>query len=232
MRHVLILALLIFASPAAARDWHGVTLDRAKIIRPGLLEEALGALTFHAAVIPQQDAIAIIDYDLPSDEPRLFLLDLKTGKVEAFLVAHGQGSDPDHDGMLDSLSDVPGSNASTAGAFLTGETYCGENGRTLRLYGLEERNANAATRAIVLHSTYLKGRLPYMSHAFIDAHGRPGRSWGCFVLPPEDLRHVIERIGAGHLLYANTKRFHSGSAAPVTPLPALAPLAPGTCPWP
>lgn len=36
------------------------------------------------------------DFAKPSSERRLFLVDLTTGGVTSFLVAHGRGSDPDH----------------------------------------------------------------------------------------------------------------------------------------
>ena len=67
-------------------------------------------------------------------------------------VAHGRGSDPANSGWAEHFSNRPGSNASSQGSFLTGDTYVGKHGRSRRLHGLDPQNNLAASRGIVIHS--------------------------------------------------------------------------------
>ncbi len=59
----------------------------------------MAALKAHAVDVTNEHVMAIIDYGLPSNKPRLFVLERDTGRVMSYLVAHGKGSDPDHTGM-------------------------------------------------------------------------------------------------------------------------------------
>lgn len=112
------------------------------------------------------------------------------------LVSHGRGSDPGNSGWLQSFSNRPGSEASSQGSFLTGDTYFGKHGRSRRLYGLEPSNDQAARRAIVIHSA------SYVSDDMAEEHGRIGRSQGCFAVAGNELDMVLARLGPGRLLYA------------------------------
>lgn len=226
---------------AAPPPAHAVTLDPQGLIRPALREAALAAFARYRGLLARHDRIAVIDYAKPSTVPRLYILDLATGAVTAHLTAHGRGSDPDHDGLMEWASDAPGSGASPVGAFKTADIYCGVNGKSLRLEGLEATNGNALRRGIVLHATYLPGRTAYMSRGHIAARGRPGRSCGCFVVLPEVLRMVAEELEGGRLVYAASDR-----PLPETPLPYPSECAdlqrepdapppdqsPGLCAWP
>lgn len=189
------LCALLLASPALGLEREGVTLDPRGLVRPALLEAALGAYDAHAAKLAKP-TIAIVDFAKPSSEPRLFLLNLETGVVEAMLVAHGKGSDGDHDGLAEVFSDKSGSMASTLGAFRAGERYQGGHGLSLRLDGLEAGNKNARARQIVLHAQW------YVSPAMVAAHGKLGRSWGCFVVERGLIAEVVARLEDGGLVYA------------------------------
>jgi hypothetical protein len=63
-----------------------------------------------------------------------------------------RGSDPDNFGWVERLSNQPGSNASCAGSFLTGDIYWGRHGRLRRLYGLDQPHSLAEPRGIVIHA--------------------------------------------------------------------------------
>lgn len=165
-------------------------------INPHLVGAASAALFRHAGAIWSHDVIAIVDYGLPSSRPRFFLVDLLGGRVTALLVTHGKGSDPDHSGMLQSFSNTEGSNATSEGAYLTGEAYVGIHGRSRRLIGLDPTNANAERRAIVIHTA------PYAEAELIAQQGKLGRSDGCFVFGEAELSLVMSRLGAGRLLFA------------------------------
>ena len=74
--------------------------------------EALAALDTHSAFVLDRDRIGLVDFSLPSRQPRFQLVDVAGGRIErTWLVAHGNGSDPGATGMLQHFSNVPGSNA-------------------------------------------------------------------------------------------------------------------------
>jgi hypothetical protein len=104
---------------------------------PRLMDEAMAALARHGAQNRHRDVVGLVDFAIPSRAPRFHLVDLAGGKVETLLVAHGKGSDPDHSGWLQRFSNVPGSEASSNGAYLTGSEYVGKHGRSQRLVGLD-----------------------------------------------------------------------------------------------
>lgn len=163
---------------------------------PRLLRRALAALDEHAKAIRHRDRIAIVDFSAPSSEARLHFLDVATGRVSRLLVAHGSGSDPRHTGYLQRFSNVSGSNASSEGAFLTGDYYVGKHGRSQRLAGLDPTNDNAMERAIVIHGAW------YADADMIQAHGKLGRSQGCFAVGDNCLAKMFDHLGTGRLLYA------------------------------
>lgn len=190
MRHAgLLLAVALAAFPATA-----VPLDPDRKIRPALLGEALEALQAHPEA-RRTSRLVVVDYSLHSSKPRLFIVNLETGRVESYLAAHGRGSDPDHDGYLDSFSDVPGSSASPEGAYLTAEEYTGRHGRSLRLDGLDATNANARDRAIVIHAA------GYAEPAWLDRYGKLGRSNGCIAFSEADLTRFMADVPRGTLIF-------------------------------
>ena len=107
------------------------------------------------------------------------------------------GSDPEHSGWLRRFSNGFGSNASSEGGYVTGDYYHGRYGRSMRLSGLDWSNSNAETRAIVVHSAW------YAEPEQLAAHGKLGRSEGCFALPYNSLQQVLARLGPGRFLYAD-----------------------------
>ena len=164
---------------------------------PSLLDEALIALDRHSARVGDHSRIGLVDFGLPSSEPRFHLVNVEQGRIEqSWLVAHGNGSDPAATGMLQRFSNRPGSNASSRGAFLVSHTYHGRHGRSQRLIGLDPSNDEALDRAIVIHGA------KYVDPSLIDAQGRIGRSQGCFTVEVDQVDRVIDELGEGRLLYA------------------------------
>jgi hypothetical protein len=184
-----------FAGRAGTPAQGGLSVIAAGL-NPYLVGGASVALARHHSAIWSNDVIGIVDFGVPSSVPRFHLIDLLHGTVTNMLVTHGQGSDPDHTGMLQSFSNVPGSLATSEGAYLTGELYDGIHGTSRRLVGLDPTNNNAMDRAIVIHSA------PYAEAAMIPQQGRLGRSDGCFVFGEADLATVLTRLGQGRLIYA------------------------------
>lgn len=149
--------------------------------------------TAHGTVRP--DVLAVIDYSLPSDQRRLWVVDPRTGEVRFHeRVAHGKNS-----GMREAtaFSNRDGSHTSSLGVFRAAETYVGKHGRSLRLDGLEPGvNDKARDRAIVIHGA------AYASEAFVAEHGRLGRSYGCPSLDPAVAQEVIDTLADGALIVA------------------------------
>ena len=165
--------------------------------QPALLAEARAALDAHRSRIVNPDLIGLVDFSLHSGQPRFQIVDIVGGKVVSnLLVAHGRGSDPANTGWLQHFSNRPGSYASSAGSFLTANSYYGKHGASRRLAGLEPGNSNAASRAIVIHGA------DYVSQPMARAQGRVGRSQGCFSVSRHDISQVLSLLGPGRLLYA------------------------------
>lgn len=182
--------LALSANPAWAADF-------APGPRPALYKRALGALHQHRKQIRSRDVIGVVDFAAPSRLPRFHIVDVATGRSEALLVAHGRGSDPDHSGWLERFSNLPGSAASSSGAYLTGDSYWGTHGASRRLVGLDPENCNAEARAIVIHGAW------YVSPEMIRERGKIGRSEGCFAFAQYDLDRVLRRLGPGRMIYAD-----------------------------
>lgn len=164
---------------------------------PALLSRARAALDAHAGAIGNRDMVGIVDFSLPSAHPRFHLVDLAGGRIAAtYLVSHGSGSDPANSGWLERFSNQPGSNASSRGAFVTGDVYAGKHGRSRRLRGLDPENNLAMSRAIVIHGA------AYVSPGAAVTHGRIGRSQGCFAVSQGAVGEVLAHLGQGRLLLA------------------------------
>jgi hypothetical protein len=181
------------AGAVAARP--RVIVDQA--IDPNLLARARASFDRHRRVLTHTDTVVIADFSKASREQRFFILDTNSGRVSKHLVAHGRGSDPDHSGFVERFSNAVGSEASSNGAYVTGDYYPGKYGRSLRVSGLDPSNSNAYARAIVVHSAW------YAEPGVIAEHGKLGRSEGCFALPYDSLQEVLQRTGPGRFLYAD-----------------------------
>lgn len=173
----------------------GVSLSHAepaeKVLGATLLEEAMTARSDAASEIQNDRYFSVIDYRAPSNVPRYFLIDTSDMSAERYLVAHGRGSDPDHDGIADRFSNIEGSKMTSLGAFVTGKTYYGAHGLSLKLKGLSPQNDLAERRLIVIHGAdYV-----HTDRAVL------GRSWGCPALARDVAERIIPLIKGGSFLY-------------------------------
>jgi len=181
----------------AAPVYAAPRVSAAPVIDPRLLARARASFDRNRSMLRHTDVVAITDFSKASRDPRFYLLNTASGRVTEHLVAHGRGSDPDHSGWVERFSNAPGSYASSAGAYLTGDFYDGKYAHSLRLIGLEERNNNALARAIVVHGAW------YAEPHVAAQYGKLGRSEGCFALSANGLREVSNRLGPGRFLYAD-----------------------------
>ena len=162
-----------------------------------VLEIARREVARAGAKVWRRDIAGIADFARSSALPRFHFANLEDGTVRSFLVAHGKGSDLEHDGWLKSFSNQPGSEATSRGGYLTCEWYTGKYGTSIRLVGLDGDNSHALDRAIVMHPA------KYVDAAMAAQWGKIGRSEGCFAMSPADFNEALWRLSGGRLLYAD-----------------------------
>lgn len=232
--------------------------NRARL-NSGLLGEALASYRKHNCTDKTYgpSSMAVVDFALNSNEPRLWLVDLATGKgMDApVLVTHGIGSDPDDNGVIDFFGNLQDSLTSSVGAVRGAEVYYGKNGRSLRLDGLDPTNSELRRRDIVVHSVNARKRTYFRASYVAERNGVVGTSEGCFVVVPELRDWLIDSLSNGGFLFAGAsgergakmvasmKLAYPTIVAPPTPsavtvapapqsveLPVLAPVAPAAPP--
>lgn len=145
--------------------------------------------------VNNKPVLTIIDFSKPSNEPRMWVIDLAHKKVKyQELVAHGKNSGdlvPKH------FSNSVNSLASSIGVYKTANTYFGKDGYSLRLQGLEPGfNSNAMRRAVVIHGA------DYVSQSEVRNYGTIGRSWGCPAVSKDMLKPTINTIKDGTVVFA------------------------------
>lgn len=144
--------------------------------------------------ITKKGIISIVDYSKSCNDERFYVIDLIRKEVLYHtLVAHGR-----HSGEMYAtyFSNEPGSLKSSLGFFVTGDTYDGEHGYSLYLYGMDRGfNDKARTRRIIVHGAY------YARRSFIEQNGRIGRSQGCPALPAGPHIDIIDTIVGGTCLF-------------------------------
>jgi hypothetical protein len=185
------------AVPAVMTPAAPLLVKGAEGLSPKVLAMALDAMACAKAkgVSGNGDLLTVIDYSLPSTQRRLWVLDLKHGKVLFNeLVAHGRGSG---DNYATRFSNLDNSHQTSLGLYVTGGTYTGGNGYSLVLKGLDEGvNDAAEARHIVMHGAW------YVSEAQIRSQGRIGRSWGCPALSQDMAPRVIDTIKGGTFVFS------------------------------
>lgn len=182
--------LLTEADVLALLSLEAPTLNRS-VLRYAL--QAMQCAVSHGA--DPAERLAIIDYSLPSSEPRLWIFDLSRRRLLLRdFVAHGQESGEDN---ATRFSNLEGSHQSSLGLFRTQETYFGAHGYSLRIDGLEPGfNDNARDRALVIHAA------EYVDPTWIERQGRIGRSQGCPAVRPEVAQQVVDSLKDGQFMFS------------------------------
>jgi len=156
--------------------------------------------------LSNDNVLTIADFGLPSNEKRLFVIDMENLRVlYNTYVAHGRNSGKEY---ANKFSNSPRSNMSSPGFYVTQNTYYGEHGFSLRLQGEEKGiNDNALSRAIVIHCA------DYVSEKWIQDLGYIGRSLGCPALPKKDSKPIIETIkdGSCFFIFSPSQKYLSRS---------------------
>lgn len=191
-------------------------LDPTCLIDRPLLKEAIASYRAHykqmrvgqtltytegGAAIPfttnwlKTDKLMVIDFSKPAYERRLFIVDWKTGQVEAYHVSHGRGSAlNERSYMAKRFTNLIGSGTSSVGAYVGGQQYMSPRwGMALRVQGLDATNSRALERTIVFHA----------NETFFDKERNIfGWSCGCFMMDSADLPRAIQVLSEGGFLYA------------------------------
>lgn len=137
---------------------------------------------------PDAQVVMLFDASQPASAKRFTVVSLDGPVPEIVMrttVAHGVGSDPDNDGMVERFSNEPNSLATSLGQYKVAEPYFSDKWQSTayRLDGLDPTNSNARARAVVLHpSRYVRGDYA-------------GRSWGCPALSFEDFEVLRAKVG-------------------------------------
>lgn len=141
-----------------------------------------------------KELLTLIDFSKSSKEKRLWVIDLKIKKViHHSLVAHGRKTGDEY---ATKFSNTPNSYQSSLGFYVTGKTYIGKHGMSLKLHGAEEDiNHLAEQRAIVLHGA------DYVSESYVKKVGRLGRSYGCPAVPMDIYKDIVTDLAGGTVLF-------------------------------
>jgi len=146
-------------------------------------------------LLSNPNILTIIDYEQSSNKKRLYVIDVKYDTLLFHTwVAHGRNTG---DEFAKSFSNEEGSLKSSLGFYITGNTFTGSHtGLSLTIKGVEKGfNDRAEKRAIIIHSA------SYVTERFITHFGRLGRSFGCPVVPPDQIKPILETIGNGTVLF-------------------------------
>ncbi len=123
-----------------------------------------------------KDILTIIDFSLSSTTKRLWVIDLTTNTILLHsLVSHGINSGMEY---ANSFSNNGNSFKSSLGLYVTGETYVGKNGLSMKLDGMEKGiNDHARDRGVVVHGAN------YANPNILWTQNYLGRSQGCPAIP-------------------------------------------------
>ena len=136
---------------------------------------------------PTARILSVCDFSLSSTRKRLWVIDLDEKKILFnSLVAHGKGTGEE---FAMNFSNTMDSHQSSLGFYVTEQTYNGDNGYSMRLFGMDRGYNDAALeRCIVMHGA------DYVSEKFIKSEKRLGRSWGCPAVPRDLAKPIINTI--------------------------------------
>jgi hypothetical protein len=142
----------------------------------------------------RENIITIVDFSQPSVNKRLYVIDLDNYELLFNTwVAHGVRSGKEE---ARSFSNKPSSFKSSLGFYVTGDTYLGSNGYSLKLRGVEKGiNDFALKRGIVMHGA------DYVNEEYINSQGYIGRSHGCPAVPMELCQSIIDHLKEGSCLF-------------------------------
>ena len=144
--------------------------------------------------LSDENHLTLIDFSLPSNEERFFVIDLKAKKIlYQSIIAHGKNSGGLYANKFSNKSE---SRMSSVGFFITGKIYNGKYDYSMKLHGKESTNNNVFDRGVVVHSA------DYATEEFLKSNGNIlGRSYGCPALPHKNYKEIVTTISDGSCFY-------------------------------
>ena len=169
---------------------------------PKALETAFRGYYTYKAAHPEdvkKPFLYFVDFGKPNTQPRGYVFDMENLRVVdgPFTVAHGRGSRASN-GVPTRFSNRPGSEATSLGLYVAGQTYTfnGKSGGRhyqsvgLRLQGVSSNyNDRAFARGVVAHGA------PYVTS------NRAGMSEGCPAMEPQRARRLLPQLAEGSLVF-------------------------------
>lgn len=181
-------------------------LQNATNLSPVALKYALKGYDFalKRGAVRDPNILTVVDFSLPSNAKRLWVIDLKDSRVLMNLyTTHGKGSGLNY---ASRFSNTGRTDASSLGVYELFEPYRGKHGYSERVKGLEAGiNSNAYSRAIVVHPAW------YATQDFIKKNNRAGRSWGCFGIDPSKSTQFVNLTKNGSVMFVYAQQEKSDS---------------------
>jgi hypothetical protein len=144
--------------------------------------------------IARPEYLSICDLSQSSKKRRLYLIDMVNTKLLVnTYVAHGHNSGTEY---ATRFSNRPESLQSSLGFYITGDSFFGSHGLSLKIIGLEKGyNDNASKRNIVMHGA------DYVGENWLNHNGYLGRSYGCPAISLKESSFIINTIKNGTCLF-------------------------------
>lgn len=180
-------------------------------------DDTLNQIVFHTALkgymylkatnqLENPNVLTIIDFNRYCNSKRLWVIDLNAKKVIFNeMVAHGKRTGDDYANFF---SNRHRSNQSSLGFYITGGSYYGSNGLSLKLNGIEKAfNSNAYARGIVIHGAN------YVGDNYLKYNERIGRSYGCPAVSQQVNKELVNTLKGGSCLfiYHSSKEYNENS---------------------
>lgn len=146
--------------------------------------------------LQNRNYVVINDFTLDSTNKRMIVLNLKTKKVDRYLVSHGHGGLP-NSAMAPAFSNKSETNLTPTGFLVMKEEAYKEKSQIphrIAMDGLESSNSNARSRAIIFHGGPV-------SEDEVRKHGLLGTSKGCPQVSRSDYEALKGKLQGGVLAY-------------------------------
>jgi hypothetical protein len=176
--------------------YYSIDFSSSDTLEYALFQKAMHGFTYlkQTGELSNDSLLTVIDFRKHSNTKRLWVLNLKSGKVVFNeLVSHGRNTGNEY---AQHFSNGHSTYKSSLGFYVTGATYFGKNDLSLKLNGLEPGfNSNAYTRGIVIHGA------DYVSEQLAKNAPRIGRSYGCPAVRQSVNKELVNTLKGGSCLF-------------------------------
>ena len=180
---LIIIILLIFVHAVVPRS-----------IPDELKSEALEKYKLNISNIKKHDYIIIVDYSKDIFQKRLWLYDIINDEI----ILNSRVTHALNSGLIfcNVISNIPGTEKTCIGSFVTGNQYSGKFGNSMNIHGLDNNNSNANKRRIVFHPNCKHKYYGVTVPSFLALY-----SSGCFAFHEDDMNPFIAKVKNGVFMY-------------------------------